>query len=109
MKEIFSKSQQAVVEEEVVKVVVVQETVEQVDREEQTDNVVHRVEQWEVTVIPMEMSVADQGMTLLVAEAVEVDITQVSVVETQVVTAMEQQGEVEDNLGSLLHTILVGI
>ena len=103
------KSQVAAVEVEVVKVALVQVMVEQVDKEEQTDSVVHRVEEQVVIVIPTVMSVADQGTTLLVEAAEAAVTTQVTVVETQVVTVTVPQVVVEVILGFLLHTTLVVI
>ena len=50
----------------------------------------------------MEMSVEDQVMTLLEEEAVEAVGTQVIVEETQAVTVMEQQEEVEETIGQRL-------
>jgi hypothetical protein len=92
---------------EVVKVALEQVLVEQVDKEEQTDSAVHRVEQWVVTVIPTVMSVADQGTILLVEAAVAAVTTLDSVVETLVVIVMVLLVEVEVHLGFLLHTTSV--
>ena len=103
------KSQVQAAEVEVVKVALVQVMVEQVDKEEQTDSVVHRVDQQVVTVIPTVMSVADQGTTLQVEAAVAAVTMQVTVVETQVVTVTVPQVVVEVILGFLLHTTLVVI
>ena len=90
---------------EVVKDVVVLVEEEQVIREERTDSVVHRVEITVLMEILMVMSVEDQVMTLLEEEAVEAVGTQVIVEETQAVTVMEQQEEVEETIGQRL-TIL---
>ena len=87
---------------EVVKDVVVLVEEEQVTREERTDSVVHRVEITVLMEILMVMSVEDQVMTLLEEEAVEAVGTQVIVEETQAVTVMEQQEEVEETIGQRL-------
>ena len=75
---------------------------EQVTREERTDSVVHRVEITVLMEILMVMNVEDQVMTLLEEEAVEAVGTQVIVEETQAVTVMEQQEEVEETIGQVL-------
>ena len=85
------------------KVVLEQVLVEQVDKEEQTDSAVHKVEQWVETVIQTVMNVADQGTTLQVEAAVAAVTMLVNVVETLDVTVTVLQVEVEVHLGSLLH------
>ena len=85
-----------------VKDALLQVVVEQVTKEEKTDSVVHRVEITVLMEILMEMSVEDQVTMPLEEAVVEAVGTQVIVEETQAVTVMEQQEEVEETIGQVL-------
>ena len=91
---------------EVVKDVVVLVEEEQVTREEKTDSAVHRVEITVLMEILMETSVEDQVTMPLEEAVVEAVGTQVIVEETQAVTVMEQQEEVEETIGQVLTMLM---
>ena len=85
-----------------VKDVVVLVEEEQETREEKTDSAVHRVETTVLMEILMETSVEDQVTMPLVEAVVEAVGTLEIVEETQAVTVMEQQVEVEETIGQVL-------
>jgi|TARA_B100001996_G_scaffold64865_1_gene46830 hypothetical protein len=90
----------------VVKDVVVLVEEEQDTREERTDSVVHRVEHTVVMEILMVMNVEDQVMMPLEEAVVEAVGTLEIVEETQAVTVMEQQVEVEETIGQVLTMLM---
>ena len=90
----------------VVKDVVVLVEEEQDTREERMDSVVHRVEHTVVMEILMVMNVEDQVMMPLEEAVVEAVGTLEIVEETQAVTVMEQQVEVEETIGQGLTMLM---
>ena len=90
----------------VVKDVVVLVEEAQDSREERLDSVVHRVEHTVVMEILMVMNVEDQVMMPLEEAVVEAVGTLEIVEETQAVTVMEQQVEVEETSGQGLTMLM---